>query len=239
MRPAALNFPPNPAYGTGSCRRTIGLVARNGIVDGHLSDDFHEMRCRVRHDGRTVLAVEGNVLRIPTTACPAAIGVLQELVGIPLATPVRDFYRGARARRHCTHLLDLAVLAVRHGAAPPHATHYEAIVPDETDEPVTISVARDGAVVHRWRIGDGIILSPEPLQGNTLYTGFAAWAAGVFDDDELEAATVLSRTWLIAIGRRFLPQQAAGRTIAENAEMAGRCFAYAPERAATATFTGN
>ena len=52
------------------------------------------MRCRIRHDGRTVLAVKGEAIRIPTTACPAAIGVLQELVGLPLATPVRHFYRG-------------------------------------------------------------------------------------------------------------------------------------------------
>ena len=48
---------------------------------------------------------------------------------------------------------------------------------------MTISVARDGSVVHRWRIRNGIILSPELLQGNTLDKGFAAWAAGVFDDE--------------------------------------------------------
>lgn len=163
---------------------------------------------------------------------------MEELVGRPLAVPTRDFYRGGRARHHCTHLLDLAVLAVRHGAAAPHTTRYDAVVPDETDAPVTISVARDGSVVHRWLIRDGIVLDPEPLRGNTLDTGFAAWAAGVFDDEALEAATVLARTWLIAIGRRFLPELAAGRTIAGNREMLGRCFAYAPERAAVAIFTG-
>ena len=130
------------------------------------------------------------------------------------------------------------MLAVRHGRSAPHKTHYAAIVPDETDAPVSVSITRDGSIVHRWQIRNGIILSPEGLHGNTLDKGFAAWAADVFEDDDLEAATILARTWLIAIGRRFLPEQAAGRTIDENKEMIGRCFAYAPERATSAQFTG-
>lgn len=237
VRPETLSFAPDPAYGNGACNRTIRLVSWEGSVEGHLSDNFHEMRCRIRHDGQNVLAIEGEAVRVPTTACPAAVGVLQELVGIRLDTAVREFYRGAGPRRHCTHLFDLGVLTIRYGSLPPTTTVYEATVPDETDKPVTVAVRRDGALVHRWEVRDGSILNPKRFRGNTLGKGFAAWAATTFQDADLEAATILARTWLIAIGRRYLTEQAAGQSIAQNTEMIGRCFAYAPARAVSAVFT--
>ena len=195
------------------------------------------MKCRISHDGTEVTAVAGETVRIPTSACPAAASMLAELVGTPLDTLVRELYRGHSPQSHCTHLFDLAVLAIRHASLPPHATDYEATVPDELDCPVTASVSRDGEVVQEWEVREGKIVSPERFRGNTLGKGFAAWAATAFEEADLEAATVLARTWLIAIGRRYLTEQSAGQPITENIEMIGRCFAYSAERAAFAVFT--
>lgn len=237
MRPANLCYPPNPAYGSGACRRMVQITCGDGVVDAHLSDTFHEMRCRVRHDGEVVTAIEGETIRIPTTACPAAITVLQDLVGTRLDLPGRAFYSGGRARRHCTHLFDLAVLAIQHGRSAEGSCRYDAIVPDETDSPVAITIHRNDIEIHRWLIQDATILHPPALQGKTLDRGFAAWATVHFADGALEAATILARTWLIAVGRRYLVEQAAGQAISQNAEMAGRCFAYAAENAQAARFT--
>lgn len=236
MRPRQLFYPPNPDYGTGACRRIIGIASRPGTVDAHLSDNFHEMRCRIRHDGRIVTAIESEAIRIPTSACPGAASILQELVGIRLDTPKRALYADGRALRHCTHLFDLAVLAIGFAPSPPMRTRFEAIVPDELDAPVFLSIRQDGRIVHRWLVRDGVIQEPESLRGNILGKGFAHWASTAFAGSTLDAATILARTWLIAIGRQFLTTATAGQPIAVNRDMAGRCFAYSPPHAATAVF---
>lgn len=238
MRPKQLNFPLNPDYGTGSTIRRVSLRAQSNRVDGHLLDNFHEMRCSIVHDGTIVTAVAGQSIRIPTTACPGAVGQLQSLVGLPISTPRRDFYAGGIARHHCTHLLDLAVMAIGHAQRPSTEILYEAEVPDEVDAPVPIAIWRNGRLVCRWLVRQGAILEPLKLRGRPLGTGFAAWASLAFEQDQLEAATILARTWLIAVGRRYRPSQAAGRPARDNPEMLGRCYAYSAGPVKTAVMTG-
>src|SRR3546814_17023363 len=91
------------------------------------------MRCSILHDASIVTAIAGQGIRLPTTACPGAIAQLQSLVGLPIGTPRRDFYTGGIARRHCTHLLDLAVMAIGHAQGPSMEIVYEAEVPDEVE----------------------------------------------------------------------------------------------------------
>ncbi|WP_300399505.1 DUF2889 domain-containing protein [uncultured Sphingobium sp.] len=238
MRPKQLNFPLNPDYGTGSTVRRVSLRTQSDRIDGHLLDNFHEMHCSIVHDGTIVTAVVGQSIRIPTTACAGAVGQLQSLIGLPICTPRRDFYAGGIARHHCTHLLDLAVLAIAHAQQPSMEILYEAEVPDEVELPVPIAVWRNNRLICRWLVRHGAILEPLELRGRPLGTGFAAWASAAFDQDQLEAATILARTWLIAVGRRYRPSQAAGRPARENPEMLGRCYAYSAEPVKTAVMTG-
>ena len=51
-----------------------------------------------------------------------------------------------------------------------------------------------------------------------------------------DAATILARTWLIAIGRQYAIDLVTGQAITRNQEMIGRCFAYDPVRASDAVF---
>ncbi|KXU32842.1 hypothetical protein A0J57_07945 [Sphingobium sp. 22B] len=238
MRPKQLNFPLNPDYGTGATIRRVSLRAQSNRVDAHLLDNFHEMRCSIVHDCSIVTAITGESVRIPTTACPAAVQQLQSLVGLPISTPTRDFYAGGIARHHCTHLLDLAVMAIGHAQRPSTEILYEAEVPDELELPVPMTIWRNGRLACRWLVRQGAILEPLELRGRPLGTGFAAWASLVFEQDQLEAATILARTWLIAIGRRYRPSQAAGRPARDNPEMLGRCYAYSTGPVKTAVMTG-
>lgn len=49
--PAGLGLSANPDFGKGLARRIIRLETRDrNTVEGHLVDNYHEMRCRLRHD---------------------------------------------------------------------------------------------------------------------------------------------------------------------------------------------
>ncbi len=232
----SLSYPSDPSYGSGACRRRVRLAGSQGRVVAVLSDTFHELRCTIRHDGYRVTAVKGEAIRIPTSVCPAAVGMIQELVGTPIDAPGSHFYEHGRARRHCTHLFDLAVMAIGHGRRGKVTRTYEAVVPDETDRPVRVEVRRDDELVHCWWVRRGRVVKPANLADRPLGKGFAAWATLDFQGDALEAAILLSRTWLIAVGRRYRTESFPGHIIARNVEMIGACYAYAPGRAHYATF---
>lgn len=231
-------LPRNPGFGRGRTRRRIELQALGTQLAGRLVDNFHDMRCTIEHDGRRIVSIGGSMPRHPTTQCPGAVGVLQELVGLPLATPFESIYTGGRARRNCTHLFDLAALAIAQAARGTPARCYEAIVPDPGDAPVTIEVRRDGQLVHSWSAQAGQIVAPAEFAGRTLRQGFAAWASGAFAGDEFEAALVLARTVFVSYGRRWNMAAWAGLTARRTSRDTDLCYAYSKQRADTTVFLG-
>lgn len=229
---------PSPNYGTGVARRHVQLTSQPGCVEGYLVDIFHELRCRVEHDGRIITRVTGEAIRVPTTACPSAAAALEELVGMEIGTGISGFYADGRARRNCTHLFHLAVLcAAQAGRAEPYRT-YEAIIPDETDSPVQISVLCDGAEVHSWTIRSARITHPQSLAGQPLLAGFSSWASKAFSGSALEAANVLTQTYFIAQARRYDTDAVAGEVLGANSPMLGVCFAYSLPQVETARYIG-
>jgi hypothetical protein len=199
-------------------------------VVASLDDDFHEMTCHLSHDDRIVTDVTAETLRIPTSACPGAAAVLRELIGVPLDIDMAVLYGDGRPRRHCTHLFDLAALAIAHAGRLETVRRYEAMVPDRGDDPVTVEVWRDRQLVHAWRVQDHHIVSPPELAQLPLLTGFMAWAVRHFRDDNLEAAAVLSKTYLISNGRRYQTEALAGQSISINGRMSGLCHSYSLEQ---------
>lgn len=229
---------PNPNYGTGVARRHIQMSSQPGYVDGHLVDIFHELRCRVEHDGRMITCVTGETIRVPTSACPSAVTALNELVGMEIGTGISGFYADGRARRNCTHLFHLAVLCASQAGRTEPSRTYEAVVPDETDSPVSISVLCDGEEVHNWTIRSGRITHPQSLAEQPLLSGFSSWSSKAFSGSELEAANVLSQTYFIAQARRYDTDGVAGEVLGINSPMLGVCFAYSPPQVETARYLG-
>jgi len=234
---ARIPFPPNPGYGPGTTRRRIRLRSGAGRVDGTLTDNFHRMRCTLWHDGQRVKSIEGEMLRIPTSNCPAAARMLQELVDWPLRDAL-DLYRGGRAFRHCTHLFDLAVSVLLHATREPGERVYDATVPDQTGVPVQACLHRDGEPAHQWTLLDQTIVEPAALAGQPVLEGFRAWASTRFDGEELEAALILAKTCFVARGRAHRIEDWAGRSLADYGEATGVCYAYAPERIGSGTIHG-
>lgn len=223
----ALAFPPNPAFGKGSTRRRVDLINESSRTSARLSDPFHEMECQVIHDGQHVTDLTGIMHRFPTTLCPGATSIVRSLVGASIHRPIEQRYAPGVLTRNCTHLFDLACLAVVHTARPGSTRIYEAIVPDELNEPVTAEVYRDGLRVHAWTVRRGVVTSSGAAANLPLLGGFLAKACSVFSGDDLEAALVLARTYLISLGRPYDTEAWAGYPISQNKPLRDRCFAYA------------
>ena len=229
----------NPDFGEGFARRIIRLETRDAhTVDGHLVDNYHEMRCQLRHNGGSVTGIDGALLRFPTTCCPGSPAGLHQLVGLDLSTPMVVLYESGRVRRNCTHLFDLAAFAMTHALRTVRSRTYVATVPDEATAPVEVAVACDGVAMHRWMVRNGHIVAPVELAGRPLIQGFGKWSAAAFAGDALEAAKLLSRTCILATIRPFRPETGAGRSLDEKSPLAGACYAYAHHRIGTGTFLG-
>ena len=99
----------------GVYRRRIRLTSPvKGRVAAEMEDDFHHFGVELEHDGERVTAIQGSAARFPWTTCPAAAVELQGLVGAPLATRSTAIADHIPARQNCTHMYDLAGLALAH-----------------------------------------------------------------------------------------------------------------------------
>jgi len=184
----------------------------------------------VRHDGATVVAVEGDGQRYPWTTCPSAVEPLHALAGARVTTALSALGEHAEARQNCTHLFDLSGLAIAHAARNDDAVirTYDIAIPDRDGNRTTPALWRDGTPVLRWDLAGRTILGPEPFVDVSLRGGFLAWAETTFDADLAEAASVLRRACDISLGR-FMDLD-----VFETAEMLGdqvrgTCHSFQPE----------
>lgn len=219
---------PNPHYGVGCFRRSIRLTGEAGVVHGELEDTQHAMRCTLRHDGERVMAIETHLSRLPMDTCASAGDPIQSLVGWSIDTPLLTLYSQGQPRRNCTHLFDLVSLAVTHALRGEVVRRYDVMVPDETSEPVVATIAREGEQVHAWKVFQGQILAPELLAGGSLFGGFTRRVSGLYQGDELEAALVLQKGFVVAQARRFDMEALAGTQGIFQPLAEAICHSYTP-----------
>ena len=231
-------LPSSPDYGKGAGFRRVELINSDGRVDVHLADLLHEMRLVLHHDGTQVTAIAAQFIRYPTNLCPGATASLALLEGTPIGTPAHKVGNGGIARLNCTHLYDLSALAIAHAGRSVRSRCYDATVPDPVDGRTTVSVARDGEIVHRWTLDGDVIVAPSDYAGQPIKAGFFKWAPQHLDDDALEAAIVMAKTVFISAGRRILQPSLTGVVLERNVQAHGVCFAYQPERIADGYFVG-
>jgi hypothetical protein len=216
----------------GSFRRRIVLAQRRqaagGEVRAALEDDFHHFRVVVEHDGAQVLRLSGHAVRHPYTLCSSAVERLVDVVGMPLSHVAGAVTRVTDASEQCTHLLDLAGLAIALAATGGTGRRYDLDVADRVDGRCTAALARDGEQLLRWDLQDTTIIGPAPFAGVSLREGLARWALQTLPGDLAEAAIVLRRGALISLGRhKNLDAQ-------RHAVPTGRCHAQQPRHAAQA-----
>ncbi len=211
-------------------RRRIRLVAPDDTtVVADLEDDFHRFRVTLVHDGSQVVQLEGEAIRYPWSACPGADVLLSRFHRLPLFGRGTVLAEHDDPKQHCTHMFDLASLAIPHALKRRETRQYDAFVPDFVERRSTPTLWRDGALVFEWSTDRGTITGPAPFAGVSMTSGFVRWADGALDDDALEAAMVLRRAWDIGRARgRDLDHMETAAELAPHLPPAP-CFTFQPD----------
>lgn len=209
--------------------RSLGEVAGACLTDG-----IHRMVVTLKHDGRRVLAVRGRTLDYPWSTCIEAPQKLQSLVGAELsATRLPGFDQ----QSNCTHLVDLARLAMAQ-ALRAGRRRYRVVVHADADNLTTIgTLARDGVDVLEWTIREGKVCDPPLYRGHSI-DGRAVLPDECLADPELfEAAMMLRRAVKMFSGLQY------GWTVDADSPldrpwMSGACYSYQPNIAVRARRSG-
>jgi hypothetical protein len=211
-------------------RRAIRITAEPGRATTEVEDDFHHFLVSVEHDGLRVTAVQGQAIRYPWSACPAAAGALTALVGLPVAVDPTAVYRFADPLAQCTHMFEMAGLAVAQAARGPGRRRYDAFVSDAEGGEQVAQLLCDGATALDWGLRDGLIQPPDVHAGKRP-ADFRSRALASAPAQEAEAVLILRRAVALAASRamdvdRFANAAELGRP--------GACFTFQPVRAAGA-----
>ncbi|BAI74881.1 hypothetical protein AZL_b02180 (plasmid) [Azospirillum sp. B510] len=193
-----------------------------------LEDDFHHFGLTVVHDGTMVRDVRSVSLRTPWTSCRSAVEPLRALIGQPLVARPSDVGRLIEMRLQCTHLFDLAGLALAHALDGREHRRYHATVekvgaPDEYRRRAVLR--QDEAPVMTWELtGASDIVGPAPYAGHSTDRGFREWSESM-ELREAERAFVLRRAVFVSGGRTIVYD---GSLTAADVEVAAVCHAYQP-----------
>ncbi len=206
--------------------RRIRIVAHPNEVRAAVEDDFHHFRVVIAHEGGRITSAGGEALRFPFTSCPMAGSELAALKGKPLSDVSSQIGLYVDARHQCTHMFDLAGLAMAVAARGLKNRSYHAMVPDRVDGQTQACLWRDGMLVLEWDVHGDIIGSPPPFVDIALTIGFTNWAAKHLDREVAEAALILRRAVATSGGRGMdLDSRVHPRPNAA-------CFTNQPQRAA-------
>ena len=222
----------------GRARRLIDLRREDAhAVVGWLEDDFHHFGVTVEHDDDGIITdVRAAAPRFPYSTCPAAALALKGMIGHRLAARSSDVGAMIPMRRNCTHMFDLAGLAMAHAASGRARRRYEATISDR--EIVaweaglrrilgagTATLWRDGDKVLDWRIDGRGITGPGEWAGQSLTQGFRERTEAMSVEDA-EYATVLRRAIMISSGRSLDPDLSA---TARDRGQSGVCHTFLEE----------
>jgi len=219
---------PDCSRAAGVLRRAIALVAYPGEVRAAVEDDYHHFRIRLFHDARAVTRVESEGLRIPWSACAFAGDDWSKVLGAPIHERSSAIASHAEMRHFCTHMFELAGLAIALAADGAPRRAYEMAVPYGGRRSEAARLWRDGELTLTWETDGVTILGPEPYGGRLVGPGFAAWAQTALPVAEGEAALVLRRAVVISSGRTTNLDARA------HSHGGGGCYTTQPERATAA-----
>jgi len=208
--------------------RIITASATEGRVSASLKDEFHHFEVNILHDGRVVTDISGIGHRVPWTTCPGAVEQLSVFLGVVLSPSLVGVAHGIDASEQCTHLLDLAKLAVAH-ATRGGTRHYHVVVsPAFAHGDCTAEIRCNGRRALAWQVSGDQIIGSGPFSGHHL-GGRAAWPDGdAIDRDTLEAAVILRRGVRMFRGRRrFRPDMVHATDLPF---LVGACFTFHRDR---------
>jgi len=224
----------------GAYRRRIRIVTTApGVVEGGLEDDFHHFEVTLCHKAERVTAVEARARRWPWTTCADAGDPLRVLEGMALSPRCLAVGEVTDPRLNCTHMFDLAGLAVAHAARGGDVgttRQYDVEIPAGAQlgsEPVDVQLWRDRELLHTWTLDGRRCVAPPPFSEAAWRGGFLRWADETFPPDESEPVIVLRRACDIGMGRG-MDLDAVDAAIEMEPLMSGICYSMQPAQIAVA-----
>jgi hypothetical protein len=222
----------------GIFRRQIDLRAWDEhTVVGWLEDEFHHFGVTLTHDGGRIRDLRVATPRHPWSTCAGAGVPLRALIGQPLTGRCAAAGALVDMRRNCTHLLDLASLAVAHAWSERIQRRYHGTVQALSDVvdvaargALRATLRRDGREVLSWDLLGYAITAPETMAGRSILHGFREWTDGL-DAADAEDALVLRRVAFVSFGRRVDIERFA---VAAELGQGPVCHTFQPERSAIA-----
>ena len=203
-------------------RRIQMIDPQPGIVTAEVEDDYHRFFVELRHDGERITGVATNAKRFPWTTCPAAGDHLAERI---TGAALREIEGREAPLTHCTHMLDLAILAAAH-AQDSEPTLYEMLVDDPHAGAREAILRRNGVETLRWLIDDTMLVAPGMMAGRDLRQ-LRHWI-GEIDPELREPARVLRRGAYIARGRGFdFSKLTTASAVTANSSVA--CYTFSVE----------
>jgi hypothetical protein len=216
-------------YGEGIFRRRFLLdTVDEHHVSGAMEDDFHRFHLELRHDGERVVEMRGEAVRFPWTECPGANVPLKSLEGMALSAHANAGARHTDPRSNCTHLFDLACLAITHAARGSGRRLYDITVPDRIEGRTQATLHRDGELLLDWNLKGNAISAEPPFEGVRLAkSNFVGWVEEHLDPELGEAALALRRACFISMGReRNLDESPTAMDYMPLAK--GSCHSFTP-----------
>ena len=211
----------------GAFRRAVLIRVEQRRIEARLEDDFHRFGLALAHDDHQVTGTEGWADRYPWITCIEAPSALTALEGASLGAHPAALFRHADARLQCTHLFELAALALSEARHGPGERLFEAEVTDPQGGAVTASLFRDGAPALEWRLLNGRITAPAAHAGQEA-SAFTTRRLTDLPPEEAEALLILRRVVQTAQARQmnvdaFATAAAMGRT--------PQCYSLQPDAA--------
>ena len=208
----------------GFFRRTILAHTNGDVVEADVEDDFHRFCVAIRHADSKVAEIEAHAIRYPWTTCSAATHQLRYLVGMTLSTAPDKVYRYTDGRYQCTHMLELAGVAITTAARGEPEKLYEIVVSDPDNDRQHATLKRDGAIILNWTVANETIESGDKFGGTTL-RALGHWAAIEWTDALAEPALLLRRAVRLSLGRRI---DVDAMPTAASLHRGSVCYSYQP-----------
>ncbi|HEX7035082.1 MAG TPA: DUF2889 domain-containing protein [Pseudomonadales bacterium] len=211
-----------------SYKRRIRVRRETNRIAVDLEDNFHRFGVQLTVVGHVVATVGGSARRVPWSTCPAAVAALRDLEGHDVRIPFQ-IDKAAKAARHCTHLFDIARLALDHLRLDLPSRDY-LITVEGPVERESARLAVDGRPARTWELSNGRFSSPPEWRGREI-ARMPAPAAADEDPRAFLEHMLIRRAVHIARGR-FIDQDRWDS--AADVGAAATCISFQPQVRASA-----
>jgi hypothetical protein len=185
---------PNPDYA-----RRIDVRTSPGRVVAEMEDFVHHFRVELEHADGVVTRAVGTGVRVPWTTCPIGAAGVARLAGAKVGPDTGDSWVGSDRTDQCTHVIDLAAVAVAHADRP--SVRYDARVSPGGGPQRRAVLLADGKPVLEWELEDDLVTSGQFAGLRVRSRELKQRMREMADADQREHVAILRRACHIAPSR--------------------------------------